>query len=148
MLKILEQFLIFLETIALGWGAGIFFDFYRVLRSFWQPRKLGTFIGDIFFCVLLTSLIYGGLLLGNWGEVRIYVFIGLFIGGSLYFKFLSTKIQRYVRLVYIYLHKAGKLILFPFGLIKNILIFPFSLLYKIRKAIVQKIKMKSLNRRK
>ena len=44
---------------------------------------------DVAFSILITSLVFLGLLASNWGEVRSYVFIGLLLGLVLYYLFLS-----------------------------------------------------------
>lgn len=79
----------FLTTVFCGLIIGFLFDGYRVLRGIFHPTSFITGVGDLVFWVLSTLVVFISLLLTNWGEVRLYVFIGLAIGLSLYIKLLS-----------------------------------------------------------
>lgn len=79
----------FLVTLALGALVGICFDFYRTCRYFRKPRGAWVLIFDLLFFLAVTFLVYAGLLLANWGEVRIYVFAGLTLGLLAYYLLVS-----------------------------------------------------------
>lgn len=86
---VLTQGYFFLVTLGLGGMMGIFFDFYRASRYFWRPSRYITFFLDVAFSILITALVFLGLLASNWGEVRSYVFAGLLLGLLFYYLFLS-----------------------------------------------------------
>ncbi|NLT94978.1 MAG: spore cortex biosynthesis protein YabQ [Clostridia bacterium] len=157
MQSIFDQLFAFLVTIGIGFLAGILFDIYRVLRLLWAPRKLGTFIGDILFWLIMTFVVFSLLLVGNWGELRIYVFIGISVGVYLYMRFLSKKWQKIIRHIFIFAFKIltglGKLISWPIKMVMKILIIPIGFLIaglnsvmilvkKGLKAVASKIKIK------
>jgi len=154
MQSIYDQLFAFLVTIGIGFLAGILFDFYRVFRGLWRPKKLGTFVGDILFWFVMTVVVFTLLLVGNWGEIRIYVFIGVGLGAYLYVRFFSKRWQKLIRSIFIYLGKilvgfwkvvtwpfkmVGKIVLVPVGFIFSGLAVGFGMMQKGFKAMGKKI---------
>lgn len=72
-----------------GVSLGLLFDFFRVLRGLLQPGCLSTPLLDLLFWALVTPVLILYLLLANWGELRAYVLIALFLGFSFYRLLLS-----------------------------------------------------------
>jgi len=128
MLSIFDQLFAFIVTIGIGFLAGILFDVYRVFRGLWQPKKLGTFFGDILFWLIMTVLVFVLLLFGNWGEMRIYVFLGIALGAYLYVHYLSKRCQKLFRTIFIYIFKllrfVCKVITWPFRIFYKIILVP------------------------
>lgn len=83
------QFIAFLISFGIGIGAAFFFDFYRVTRRALRLSRWGTGIGDLLVWIVLTCLVFGLLLLVNWGEVRWYILLGLALGAAFYYRALS-----------------------------------------------------------
>lgn len=79
----------FIVTILTGMLLGILFDFYRVLRGIFHPRAVITLLTDILYWLMATVVVFGALLISNWGELRFYVFIGLLSGMLVYYRLLS-----------------------------------------------------------
>lgn len=79
----------FLMTIFAGGIIGLLFDVYRVIRSVFQPRQLGTAVWDLVFWIMVTPVLFATLLASNWGELRFYVAIGVGLGLLLYFQAMS-----------------------------------------------------------
>jgi len=75
-----QQLLVFGLTVALGILIGVLFDFYRMLNRVIRPSSWLTQVGDLLFWLLLSGMVFWLLLIGNWGEVRAYVFLGLALG--------------------------------------------------------------------
>lgn len=88
-----EFFLLFQLVIA-GLVAGLLFDLYRFGRWLFRPGRLGTYIGDLLFWLLLTPALFLLLLVTNGGELRLYVFVGLAIGCLFYFRLFSRHFLR------------------------------------------------------
>lgn len=86
------QFYSFFLTVCIGFVIGVIFDLYRVVLGLLHPRKVATNLGDFFFWVFITIVVFVLLMFGNWGEVRLYVFLGLFLGLIAYLKLLSKYI--------------------------------------------------------
>jgi spore cortex biosynthesis protein YabQ len=84
----------FLITVATGVFLGLLFDFYRVLRALYRPRWLLTSLADLLYWLAATGVVFLALLFGNWGELRLYVFIGLALGALGYYRLLSRQAVR------------------------------------------------------
>lgn len=134
----------FLITIGIGATAGFCFDYYRVIRRTCRLKKLGTYVGDAVFWLVTTVIVFICLLWGNWGEVRLYVLIGLGLGALFYFNLLSRPVSRVIRFKFFILRKVYALfkktlsflwaaVLFPFRLTILILSYPVALIKLILK---------------
>ncbi|MBO8127777.1 MAG: hypothetical protein H0Z39_01040 [Peptococcaceae bacterium] len=88
-MSLYEQLLAFGVTIVIGIGAAFLYDFYRVIQITARLKKWRLHIGDLLFWIALTVLVFGALLLGNMGEVRWYVFLGIIVGTLFYQKLLA-----------------------------------------------------------
>jgi spore cortex biosynthesis protein YabQ len=84
----------FVITVATGVFLGLVFDFYRVLRALFRLRRLWTALADLVYWLFATVAFFLALLLGNWGELRLYAFIGLAFGAFAYFRLLSRHCVR------------------------------------------------------
>jgi len=127
-----DQILAFVMILLLGIGLGIFFDFYRIIRRIWRLKKWGTILGDAVFWLVSTVLAYGFLLLFNWGEVRLYVFLALAAGLALYLRYGSKTFSFWLLRFYLVsvqiLVRLGKLCLLPFWLLWRIILMPCRLM--------------------
>lgn len=86
----------FVITVVTGMFLGLTFDFYRVLRAFFRPRWLLTSLADLGYWLLATGVVFLALLFGNWGELRLYTFIGLALGAFGYYRLLSRQAVRLI----------------------------------------------------
>lgn len=127
-----DQIWAFLLVTLLGVILGIVYDFYRVIRQIWRPRRWGTILGDALFWILSTIFAYGFLLYINWGEVRFYVFLALAGGLAVYFKTVSRPVGYILLRSYLgaaqVLSYVVRLILWPFRLLGRMLLMPFRFL--------------------
>jgi len=83
------QIATFLITALTGAVLGLLFDCYRVLRTKLRFHPVITAGTDLIYWLVATVIVFIALLLGNWGELRLYVFIGLLGGALAYYRFLS-----------------------------------------------------------
>lgn len=95
-----QQLVEFGFTIALGLLIGVLFDFYRVFNRLIHPSRLVTRIGDLLFWLLLTGVVFFLLLLGNQGEVRAYVILGLVAGIWIHLHWFSRTLIRVLSRVF------------------------------------------------
>lgn len=148
---LVNQICAFAATLVIGMIAGFCYDYYRVVRGVFKLKKVGTCLGDIVFWLVTTALVFSLLMLGNWGVVRLYVFIGLGLGALLYFQFLSGVMRRLVRFKFYLLYEIWKLIfkitlllwkivLFPVRLVILVLSYPLNLLRVIFKKTGSRLK--------
>ncbi len=83
------QFAMLLVTFLIGAAIGLAYDVYRGLRRAAQSGRVATLLGDIIFWAAATILVFRGLVFGNGGELRLYVFVGAAAGLYLYFRMAS-----------------------------------------------------------
>jgi len=83
------QFGTFGIMILTGLALGVLFDVYRVIRSLIKQGSLSAMLMDLFFWLLATPATFIMLLIGNWGELRLYVFLGIALGLFAYFQLVS-----------------------------------------------------------
>lgn len=89
-----------------GFLLGLCFDLYRVLRALWQPGPLWTRIGDLLFWFNALCLLSSLLLVGNWGELRLYVLVGWALGFLLYQRLLSRYLVKVSFTVFSLAHRS------------------------------------------
>ncbi|SHI77215.1 spore cortex biosynthesis protein YabQ [Desulfofundulus thermosubterraneus] len=133
-----EQLNAFLLSLLTGLMSGFAYDLYRVLREMLRLKKAGTFIGDLLFWLFLLVVVFGLLLVGNDGEVRFYVFLGLALGAGIHLIFFSSAARRFIyRSTYLFLRTiqiiaAGavaffRILIFPFRVIFFLVVWPAAL---------------------
>jgi len=150
MQSLASQVYAFIVTMLMGFTIGLLFDFFKFTKSIVRPGKIFGYIADLSFWVISTLILFFLLLIGNWGEFRLYVVIGVLIGAAAYFKIFSSGVLRLFKGIFYYLKKIvlccvriiGMIwiaIIYPFVLIKSIIIVPIGYLSagsaKVRRAI-------------
>ncbi len=118
------QLYAFLVCMLTGICLGFCFDIYRILRGIARaPKRIFTDIGDILFCIIMGIGIYISMLYANYGQMRGYVIVALFLGCVIYAKLFSPWFLRtYVRGA----RCIRRLSCRPRFLILRILSFPFT----------------------
>jgi spore cortex biosynthesis protein YabQ len=91
------QFHAFFMVVLSGVALGVLFDLLRTLRGYYRPNRWVGAAGDLLFWGAATLVIAGGLFLGNWGEFRFYVLVGLLLGLGLYYSLASRVISALMR---------------------------------------------------
>lgn len=139
MQSLASQLYAFVATLVMGLTIGLLFDFYKVTKGIFRPGKILGGITDLLFWVISTLTVYFLLLIGNWGEIRLYVVIGVIIGAAVYFKLFSSGVLRAFRGIFHYLKRIIKFCLkiigmvwiavtYPFILVRNIVVIPIGFL--------------------
>lgn len=93
MLPFAQQLYAFGMTVVAGIAAGLVFDLYRLVRRHLRPNPAVSWLMDLLFWLVLTPVVFALLLVGNWGELRFYVFLGLASGLVLYFGLFSQPVR-------------------------------------------------------
>ena len=86
---ILNQAYIFLIFVINGFLIGILFDIFRILRKSFKTKDIITYIEDILFWILTGLLLLYSIFTFSNGELRLYMFLGVFIGCILYMILIS-----------------------------------------------------------
>ena len=84
-----EQLRSFFIFILLGIVISIIFDVFRILRKAIKTSDMATYIEDIFFWIISGILILYTIFIFNNGVLRLYIFIGMFLGILLYMLSIS-----------------------------------------------------------
>lgn len=90
------QWMTLLYMMLAGTAMGLTYDSYRVLSlklSF--PKWLNALL-DLLYWVWAALLVFRLLYAGNQGQLRFYVFLGLFLGVWIYFLIFSVTVRRFV----------------------------------------------------
>lgn len=107
---------------------GLIFDIFRILRKSFKTTDIVTYIEDILFWLITGILILYTIFVFNYGEIRFFMFIGIFIGAMLYMLLISRYVIKISVTTIEFIKKTIMLIL-------KIVIFP---IYKIFKKIFSK----------
>ncbi|QQY79488.1 spore cortex biosynthesis protein YabQ [Keratinibaculum paraultunense] len=130
------QLYIFLTSIYGGLVAGFFYDLYRISRYYFKPKHLITQIEDLLFWIGISLLFFYILNRSNWGEIRGYVFLGFFLGGTLYSKLLSNVFYPLLKGLFNgirqFFKKTTQWILFPFKHVSKKLSLKLNRLKKLK----------------
>lgn len=123
--SLLSQARAFFITIGIGMLVAFCYDYYRVVRRTLRLKKTGTFLGDLIYWLITTVIVFALLLQANWGEMRLYVFLGLGLGAMLYYLLLSKSASRLVTIKFYILFRVWKLFVVIISFIWNAVLFPF-----------------------
>ena len=130
---ITNQAYLFLIFVMNGVIIGILFDFFRILRKSFKTPDFVTYIEDVIFWILTGLLTLYSIFVFNNGEIRFFMFLGIFIGVALYMLLCSTYIIKFSVFI---INKTKKIILRIF----NIIAYPIKLIYKILKKVFINVK--------
>lgn len=119
-----------LRAAALGFGLGLYYDVLRCIRG--RSRVLTHLFDLLFGLTLLLSLLLFALYAGR-GDFRLFAFVGILCGASLYFLLLSPLVCRLLRAVF-------RAILAPFRFFRRRFCFFSKKFYKFCKKTLFKTK--------
>ena len=110
---------------------GLIFDIFRILRRSFKTADIVTYIEDILFWLITGILILYTIFVFNYGKIRFFMFVGIFLGAMLYMLLISRYI---IKISVTAIEFIKKTILF----FLKIVIFPFQFIYRILKKIFSK----------
>lgn len=118
---------------------GILFDIFRILRRSFKTADIITYAQDILFWILTGIILLYSIFTFSNGEIRFYMFLGVFIGCLIYMLIFSKYfIQINVKIILTIKKIVGKLIL--------IIIFPIKIIINfIKKIFFRPIKFITIN---
>lgn len=133
----LEQLISFGYFIIIGIVLSIIFDIFRILRRTIKTSDIITNIQDILFCIITGIIILFSLFYFNNGQLRMYVFLGIFIGIMIYMIFISKYFIKINVIIINFIKKVVYLLMQPFIIILN---FTKRLIFKPISFIIINIK--------
>ena len=124
---------IFLTSIYGGLIAGSVYDIYRTIRYYSRPSKFISYLGDLIFWIIITSMFFYILIKINWGEIRGYIILGFFIGVITYTKIFS-------RFIYPVLIRVGGVLNKVVTGIVTLILYPIKLFKRKSSPTLKKLK--------
>ncbi len=121
----LQLFFIFLVN---GLLIALLFDFFRILRKTIKTADFITYIEDALFWILTGFIILYSIFTYNNGEIRLFMFLAIILGISIYSIFISKLILK----ISLYIINSIKKIL---GVILHIIKIPFYFSIKLVKKL-------------
>ncbi len=136
---IMNQVYLFFIFIANGVLIGILFDFFRILRKSFKTSDIVTYIEDFLFWILTGFSILYFMFVFNNGEIRLFMFLGIAVGITLYMLIFSSFLIKINVTIITFLKKVISkiigIILIPFKFIKRLFFKPISFIFiNIRKS--------------
>lgn len=139
-----NQSYLFLVYTINGIFIGILFDIFRVLRKSFKTNDITTYFEDILFWILTgLSLLYSIFTFSN-GEIRLYMFLGVFLGCLTYMMLISKYFIKINVKIVVFFKKI-------FEIIFSIILIPVKFLFKPIRFItinIKKISIKQLKHTK
>ncbi|MGI6630498.1 MAG: spore cortex biosynthesis protein YabQ [Bacillota bacterium] len=137
---LITQIFNFFMAIGIGLLIGVLFDLYRGLWKKYAPPSKTMPLWDVFWWLLVTALVFFILLNLNWGELRLYLFLGQIIGFVFYYKKISPYFLKKIIAFLYWMEKIFKklviIIVIPIRIIRKILLWPFIMITIVIKRIV------------
>lgn len=125
--SLLSQARAFFITIGIGILVAFCYDYYREFRRTFRLKKTGTCLGDLTYWLVMTVIVFTLLLQANWGEMRLYVLLGIGLGALLYYYLLSKSVSRLVRIKFYILNRVWEMLVKIISFIWNAVLYPFRL---------------------
>lgn len=110
-----NQGILFLIYVIVGLFIGFVFDLFRALRKSIKTSNIVTYIEDIIFWIIVGFVVIGTNLKFNYGELRLYIFLGILLGAVVYFLILSKNVVKFTTAIinfFIKIFSKIKVILF------------------------------------
>lgn len=89
-----NEFNIFLAFVLIGIIISFIFDFFRILRCVYKTPDFITILEDIAFWLISGIILLLGIFVLNDGNIRTYLFLGLFSGICVYIVFISKNVMK------------------------------------------------------
>lgn len=152
-MSINEQALLFLTCVQTGIIMGMFYDLIRIFRKIIPHPNWLIQVEDLLYWITCACFAFIMIYWKNYGQIRGFAFIGILIGGILYFCTLSIVFMKIATWTIDLIKRAViriiKIILIPIRYIIKIMLIPYMYIAKIcsiinlkRKAYRRKVRNK------
>lgn len=130
-LSVNSQAVLFLTAAAMGAAAGLAYDCIKIFRLIIKHGRLAVQIEDGLYWVAVGFVVFAVMLDKNYGEIRFFSVLGIFLGMGLYFLTLSRIIMSVSDKIISFLKKCVKIFI-------EIVLTPFKLVWMIISTPVKK----------
>ncbi|MBQ9298354.1 MAG: spore cortex biosynthesis protein YabQ [Clostridia bacterium] len=159
----ISQAQVFFIFIVNGILISFIFDIFRILRKSFKTPDIITYIEDIVYWIITCIILAYSIYKFNNGQIRVYIFIGIFIGAMLYILTISKYIIKInvkiisflkaiiIKIIYYIIYPAKQLLKISRKLILKPICFVFinfrKNLYNILQKNIKKLLKKPKERR-
>jgi len=119
-----NQAYIFILSVFGGMLLVFIYDIFRIKRKAFKTNNLVTYLEDILYWIIAAGVMFGIVYFSNDGEIRGFLFLGIFLGAVIYMLLLSKVIMTIAL-------KCIEILGKVFRIIWKIAIYPFNILFKI-----------------
>lgn len=132
-----NEFNVFLAFVLIGIIISFIFDFFRILRCVYKTPDFITILEDVAFWLVSGIILLLGIFVLNNGNIRGYLFLGLFSGICIYIVFISKNIMKAGTKI---LNLINKSIVIPICKVINSIVQMFFNMIKFLIKLFKKIK--------
>ena len=140
-MSIAEQTQVFIIFVIVGIIISFLFDIFRILRKVYKFSNMLIYMQDILFWLLTGIIILQAIFKFNSGDIRIFLFLGIFVGVFIYISLFSIyviKIGSFIlKLINTLISKLINVFKVP---ICKILDFMIKCFRNLRKNVLKKLK--------
>lgn len=140
-MSIAEQTQVFIIFVIVGIIISFLFDIFRILRKVYKFSNMLIYMQDILFWLLTGIIILQAIFKFNSGDIRIFLFLGIFVGVFIYISLFSIyviKIGSFIlKLINTLIRKLINVFKVPICKILNFMIKYFR---NLRKNVLKKLK--------
>lgn len=144
-LSMTEQARLFFISVVIGFMLGFGYDWLRVLRRIVKHFDVLVQAEDIFYWLISCGILFFVMLKNNYGEIRIFLIFGAFMGMVVYFNTISDFFMKASMAIIEFIKKTIKLvitlILAPFKFLWKIILIPVKFFHRLLYNSFKKIKM-------
>jgi len=118
-----EQAFLFLTCVKTGIIMGVLYDIIRVIRKIIKHPNWVVHLEDLIYWIACGCFAFIMIFWKNYGQIRGFVFLGMLIGGILYFTTVSSYFIKIITQI------IKSFIIVPIRCIMKVIIIPFRYLY-------------------
>lgn len=144
------QFQIFVFSITVYGGIiiGVVYDLYRGVKGVQRSKGLITSLWDIVFLLITLIIAVWAIFSSNYGDLRVYVFIGFIVGFFLYERIISRIASAFfsyiLQIASAAVKRGSRLIVLPLRFLWYFIVRPFAIINNYFKIKTAQIKKKAL----
>lgn len=140
-MSIAEQTQVFIIFVIVGIIISFLFDIFRILRKVYKFSNMLIYMQDILFWLLTGIIILQAIFKFNSGDIRIFLFLGIFVGVFIYISLFSIyviKIGSFIlKLINTLIRKLINVFKVPICKILNLMVKYYR---NLRKNVLKKLK--------
>lgn len=142
-----SQAYVFLCTVIGGMAIALVYDFFRIFRRAVKTGGFVTYVQDLLYWIMAAIIMFFTFYYSNDGELRVYLFIGAFIGVVLYVLLFSKIIMDsslfIIKIVTLVIKALIFITSYPIRMVWKVLSIPLRKLVRIAGKSVKKTRNSS-----